>query len=664
MSGKEEDYNLVEENYQLLRQRLNQLDYTEHFDYESIPLIQKLLADLIQTTQSCRSLKTLNENLIYKKDNIQYQIEPLNKELEECIEENNNLHERLIKELDNKSELEKKLQELKRKYENEIKDIKFILSQYRYKLNEEQKKNEAEKIRVEEILKKSGILLTTGDVRNVTKIPTNDDRLYSRLQTIDIETGLDKMKESRDIYPKPDPVIYDTLEQAKEIINNLEKTVENFKLKNKNFEVEIESLKDMINRRDDEIERLSKSLKNSKMNNLSEFTNKNDNDNKEEVTKSLEERLISSNQRIKELEIQVEYWQEHVQILQKEVDDLEQEKETYLFKQDNEKQTLENDLKNEKLKNAELGKNINKFESMVKELTEVRIMSPPPKKASREDIRVAPKIVVENNNQKDSMKKTNKISENNKKGKKTNDNKKKNNLSSDMNDINLLKKDITSLKSQNSKLIQDLEDTKKHLNERCEDLEDAKIALNDLEAKNENLTVEKNELEKKCTLFENEMLSLKKKIDNQSNISHENINNKNEQKIKLLENDKQILINKTKELEEILKKQNQEKEIFKKEINEINKSHEELMEYKDLFQALKQRNITQIQELMNILQQQQKQNDESGSSLMFTNEEFEKIKSERDKLLESIKIFDQEFNELKEYGNSLVNERDLLKKKK
>jgi len=90
----------------------------------------------------------------------------LNKELEECIDENNHLHERLIKELDSKNETEKKLQELKRKYENEIKDLKFVLSQYRLKLNEEQRSNELEKVRVEEILKKSGILLASGDVRS------------------------------------------------------------------------------------------------------------------------------------------------------------------------------------------------------------------------------------------------------------------------------------------------------------------------------------------------------------------------------------------------------------------------------------------------------------------------------------------------------------------
>jgi len=47
------------------------------------------------------------------------------------------------------------------------------------------------------------------------------------------------MKESHDVYPKPDPIIYDTLEQTKEIINNLEKSNEDFKQKNKNFEDEV-----------------------------------------------------------------------------------------------------------------------------------------------------------------------------------------------------------------------------------------------------------------------------------------------------------------------------------------------------------------------------------------------------------------------------------------
>jgi len=50
------------------------------------------------------------------------------------------------------------------------------------------------------------------------------------------------MKESQDVYVKPDQVIYDTLEQTKEIIKNLEDTNNNHKLQNKNLENEVNLL--------------------------------------------------------------------------------------------------------------------------------------------------------------------------------------------------------------------------------------------------------------------------------------------------------------------------------------------------------------------------------------------------------------------------------------
>jgi len=136
------------------------------------------------------------------------------------------------------------------------------------------------------------------------------------------------------------------------------------------------------------------------------------------------------------------------------VDDLEQEKETYLFKQDNEKQILENNLKNERLKNEELGKNINKFETMVKELTETRIMSPPPKREISDETRPIPNIVFEGASTK-SFKKPN-----TKGGKQTTNtagNKKKksnsSNSSDSKNDTRELKHNISVLKDQNSKVI-------------------------------------------------------------------------------------------------------------------------------------------------------------------------------------------------------------------
>jgi len=114
---------------------------------------------------------------------------------------------------------------------------------------------------------------------------------------------------------------------------------------------------------------------------------------------------------------------------------------------------LENNLKNEKLKNAELGKNINKFETMVKELTETRILSPPPKKDSENDIKNIPQIIVENKKPKNPTKKSSKsTSTSNKTGKKSTNSKKSNN-SSNSNDSQEWKQKITALKNQNSKVV-------------------------------------------------------------------------------------------------------------------------------------------------------------------------------------------------------------------
>ena len=42
----------------VLRSRLNQLEYFDDFGLESMPLVQKLLSDLIQTTEAARKFKS------------------------------------------------------------------------------------------------------------------------------------------------------------------------------------------------------------------------------------------------------------------------------------------------------------------------------------------------------------------------------------------------------------------------------------------------------------------------------------------------------------------------------------------------------------------------------------------------------------------------------
>lgn len=51
----------------VLRSRLNQLEYYDDFSLDSMPLIQKLLSDLIQTTEAARKFKAQVDVLAQEK---------------------------------------------------------------------------------------------------------------------------------------------------------------------------------------------------------------------------------------------------------------------------------------------------------------------------------------------------------------------------------------------------------------------------------------------------------------------------------------------------------------------------------------------------------------------------------------------------------------------
>ena len=46
-----------EEKYNVLRKRLDQLGYRQTLDLSSLPLVEKLFADLLHTTESLKSTK-------------------------------------------------------------------------------------------------------------------------------------------------------------------------------------------------------------------------------------------------------------------------------------------------------------------------------------------------------------------------------------------------------------------------------------------------------------------------------------------------------------------------------------------------------------------------------------------------------------------------------
>ena len=105
----------MEKRYQILRTQLSDLKYFQPFGNDSVPLVERLLGDLIKTVESYQDILKQNETyaeqvLVFKKE-----AEFARSEQPRLIKENNELHLKLMKEGE---ELDLKTSEYRKKIEN------------------------------------------------------------------------------------------------------------------------------------------------------------------------------------------------------------------------------------------------------------------------------------------------------------------------------------------------------------------------------------------------------------------------------------------------------------------------------------------------------------------------------------------------------------------
>jgi centrosomal protein CEP135 len=80
-----------------LRKRLDQLGYRQPLGIESLPLVEKLFADLLHTTDSLKRLKLDFSRVPEEKATAEVFIEPYKSDNAKLVRENNELHQELIK---------------------------------------------------------------------------------------------------------------------------------------------------------------------------------------------------------------------------------------------------------------------------------------------------------------------------------------------------------------------------------------------------------------------------------------------------------------------------------------------------------------------------------------------------------------------------------------
>ncbi|KAJ3299289.1 hypothetical protein HDU76_006357, partial [Blyttiomyces sp. JEL0837] len=361
---------------QLLRHRLNQLGYKESFTWESSNLIQHLLSDLIRTTESLRKFKTQSERVAQEKAGLEEQIKPLRTEIARLTAENNQVHLDILRIADERDARDRRFQQITRKMETEAGDLKFMNSQLAHKLDIEHRKNEEQRERAEDVFKKMGIL-SKETARSDSK-GGKVNKLIERLQKIDLETGLEPLTTTPEFFPPPEPSMADVIKLSQLRVEQLEKKSADLEGKNADLENEMQVTRDQLNKREQEILRLGAQLEVSRAQQFSSVQVSGrpvglfrDDGAPIDPAESIHQ-LPIARQRIEQLEQQIEYLQEHIESLEKEQSEVDETKQAFIYRVEDEKRALIEDLKKEREKSASLLRGATKLEKMVEELSAMR----------------------------------------------------------------------------------------------------------------------------------------------------------------------------------------------------------------------------------------------------------------------------------------------------
>lgn len=115
-----------------------------------------------------------------------FKVTPLKNEIIRLTAENNHLHQDLIQLADEREARERRSQQAGRKLESQTADLRFMATQYAKRVEIEQKRADEARDRAEQLMSKLGLFQSLKGEKNVATA----DKLFQRLQKIDVETGL------------------------------------------------------------------------------------------------------------------------------------------------------------------------------------------------------------------------------------------------------------------------------------------------------------------------------------------------------------------------------------------------------------------------------------------------------------------------------------------
>ena len=100
MASTSAEAGTAQQKFTSLRKRLDQLGYRHPLGIESLPLVERLFADLVHTTESLKKAKQESSKAPADNGRIDGRVEAYKSDNAKLVKENNQLHQQLIQKTD------------------------------------------------------------------------------------------------------------------------------------------------------------------------------------------------------------------------------------------------------------------------------------------------------------------------------------------------------------------------------------------------------------------------------------------------------------------------------------------------------------------------------------------------------------------------------------
>ncbi|EDQ84899.1 uncharacterized protein MONBRDRAFT_39071 [Monosiga brevicollis MX1] len=254
---------VVERKLKQLREKLNEFGYTQPLGVESLPLAERLFADLLHTTASLKRIKEQAPDRTAGSSETQAQttrshdplaIEAYQADNARLVKEVNHLHGEVIRRKDAADAQIKKLKHHATQLGNENQDLRFLNTQYAHRIRVLERETDAQKARLDELLAKNMEAAVTLQDEEQRRIPTRRQRMDMSHLLPEVTMSAENEHPSRPAVPQTRLDLDDAT--AREI-ERLEDVIRQLKRDSQAGETRIEAMQGQIDRRDAEIQRLN-----------------------------------------------------------------------------------------------------------------------------------------------------------------------------------------------------------------------------------------------------------------------------------------------------------------------------------------------------------------------------------------------------------------------